>query len=99
MPAVTRMGEKLFGDKYYDDVEPTNLDLLSTIRVPKNLLYLTDRLPKPMYESAEKLRNRSHEHEELKRRTHDGSDSAGNLPELTTRKGAHQNSKSVRASN
>ena len=25
------------------------MELLSTIRVPKNLLYLTDRLPKPHY--------------------------------------------------
>ena len=28
--------------------------MLSTIRVPKNLMYLTDRLPKPQYVSAEK---------------------------------------------
>ncbi len=28
--------------------------MLSTIRVPKNLMYLTDRLPKPQYVSVEK---------------------------------------------
>lgn len=42
------MGERLFPDFY--DEEPIGQNaLLSTIRVPKNLLYLTDRLPKPSY--------------------------------------------------
>lgn len=46
MPAVIAMGEKLFMDDFYDDLEDSpNMELLSTIRVPKNLLYLTDRLP------------------------------------------------------
>ena len=54
LPAVIRMGEKLFKDQFYDDFQPQNNELLSTIRVPKNLLYLTDRLPKPNYDSAER---------------------------------------------
>ena len=46
MPAVVRMGEQLFMDGFYEDVEDLSQNqLLSTIRVPKNLLYLTDRLP------------------------------------------------------
>lgn len=52
MPQVTRIGEKLFGENFYEggaDFE-LNQELLKTIRVPKNLLYLTDRLPKPHYE-------------------------------------------------
>jgi hypothetical protein len=49
MPAVVHMGEQLFMDDFYDhdDNSPLKSELLSTIRVPKNLLYLTDRLPKP----------------------------------------------------
>lgn len=53
MPAVIRMGEQLFMDDFYDDdvgYSGGQNELLSTIRVPKNLLYLTDRLPKPSYE-------------------------------------------------
>jgi hypothetical protein len=43
---------------------------LSTIRVPKNLLYLTDRLPKPHYDSVDRSnRKRKEETEDLKRRT------------------------------
>jgi len=47
------------------------LNLLSTIRVPKNLLYLTDRLPKPLYDSDE--RRRREQEELLRRRTYEGS--------------------------
>jgi len=47
------------------------LNLLSTIRVPKNLLYLTDRLPKPQYDSDE--RRRREQEELLRRRTYEGS--------------------------
>lgn len=44
------MGERIFGQEFYErSVEPP-IELLSTIRVPKNLLYLTDRLPKAHYE-------------------------------------------------
>lgn len=50
MPAVKKMGERLFKD-FYDEFDPPQQNqLLSTIRVPKNLLYLTDRLPKPSYD-------------------------------------------------
>ena len=56
MPAVVKMSEKLFKDLYFDDFTPNN-ELLSTIRVPKNLLYLTDRLPKPHYDSEVRRRN------------------------------------------
>lgn len=52
MPIVRKMGEKIFMDEFYDDMDYVpNMELLSTIRVPKNLLYLTDRLPKPHYDS------------------------------------------------
>jgi hypothetical protein len=37
------------------------MNLLSTIRVPKNLLYLTDRLPKPMYDSDDRKRREKEE--------------------------------------
>ena len=69
MPAVVKMGEALFLDDFYDDLQesPTN-QLLSTIRVPKNLLYLTDRLPQASYSNDSKIRNRSTD-EETKRRT------------------------------
>jgi NIMA (never in mitosis gene a)-related kinase 1/4/5 len=75
-PAVVRMGEQLFMDDFYDDMEdsPKNNELLSTIRVPKNLLYLTDRLPKPSYAINEPVRNRSTEEETKKRRTQEPSD-------------------------
>ena len=47
------------------------MNLLSTIRVPKNLLYLTDRLPKPAYDSDSHKRR---EQEELLRwRTYEGT--------------------------
>lgn len=50
MPAVRKAGERIFGSNFADEVgESQQLDLLSTITVPKNLLYLTDRLPKPHY--------------------------------------------------
>jgi hypothetical protein len=49
MPIIRKRMEKLFPsqDEFYD----SQSSLLNTIRVPKNLLYLTDRLPKPSYES------------------------------------------------
>ena len=69
MPAVIHMGEQLFLDDFYDDIEesPAQNELLSTIRVPKNLLYLTDRLPKPMYDRN--IKNRSVEDGESKSKT------------------------------
>ena len=52
------MGEKLFGDDFYVQSDGQS-DMLKTIRVPKNLLYLTDRLPKPHYEDSS-TRNKAH---------------------------------------
>ena len=46
MAPVRKKIDKLFPDNDFDNLEP-QVNLLSTIRVPKNLLYLTDRLPKP----------------------------------------------------
>lgn len=63
MPIVRKKIEKLFPNEIFDD-EKGELNLLSTIRVPKNLLYLTDRLPKPQYDSDERRRR---EQEELLR--------------------------------
>ena len=59
-------------DDFYSDNEesPLKMELLSTIRVPKNLLYLTDRLPKPSYERDSTIRNRSQD-EENKRKTYE----------------------------
>lgn len=50
MPAVRKKVERLFPNENFDDAD-AQMNLLSTIRVPKNLLYLTDRLPKPAYDS------------------------------------------------
>ena len=46
LPIVRKKMDKLFPRHIFDDEDP-QMNLLSTIRVPKNLLYLTDRLPKP----------------------------------------------------
>ena len=94
MPAVVRMGEKLFEDEFFSEESPRN-ELLSTIRVPKNLLYLTDRLPKPMYDSTEKLRHRSQD-EEKKRRTTKDPD---NLPQISKYNNAPKNSKNRKLDN
>lgn len=59
MPIVKKKIEKLFPSDFDDFDQQTNL--LSTIRVPKNLLYLTDRLPKPMYDSGERRRREQDE--------------------------------------
>lgn len=64
------------------------MNLLSTIRVPKNLLYLTDRLPKPAYDSDDRRRR---EQEELLRwRTYEGTQlvHAQMLPELSSNQGS-----------
>jgi NIMA (never in mitosis gene a)-related kinase len=54
LPIVRKKIEKLFPEDFDDMISQNNL--LSTIRVPKNLLYLTDRLPKPAYTSDERKR-------------------------------------------
>lgn len=70
MPIVRKKTEKLFQNDIFDD-QNEQVNLLSTIRVPKNLLYLTDRLPKPQYDSDELKRR---EQEELLRwRTYEGT--------------------------
>ena len=60
MPIVRKKIEKLMLSDHFDD-QNTELNLLSTIRVPKNLLYLTDRLPKPQYDSDERRRREQEE--------------------------------------
>jgi NIMA (never in mitosis gene a)-related kinase 1/4/5 len=79
MPVVRKKVEKLFGNDFFFDEEP-QLNLLSTIRVPKNLLYLTDRLPKPMYDSAE--HDRREKEELLRRRTYEGNGGSQMLPDV-----------------
>jgi len=70
MSVTKKKIERLFPDNDFDNLEP-QLNLLSTIRVPKNLLYLTDRLPKPNYASeAHKMREAE---EMLRWRTYEGS--------------------------
>ena len=69
MPVVKKKCEKLFPEDFFFDEEP-QMNLLSTIRVPKNLLYLTDRLPKPNYDADRSLREKE---EMLRRRTYEGS--------------------------
>ena len=54
MPIIRKKIEKLFPGEF-EESDP-QLNLLSTIRVPKNLLYLTDRLPKPAYDSDARKR-------------------------------------------
>ena len=83
MPAVRKMGERLFRDFYDDFDSPQQNQLLSTIRVPKNLLYLTDRLPKPSYDS-ESTRNLKKKTQSVeKRRITDGDDdNMSLLPDL-----------------
>jgi hypothetical protein len=78
MPSIKKRLEKLFPeeDKFYD----SQTDLLNTIRVPKNLLYLTDRLPKPNYE-----KKRKEEDERLKRKTYDPANNPM-LPEIKNQK-------------
>lgn len=62
LPQVRKMGEKLFGFDFFDDTYNPQMNLLQTIKVPKNLLYLTDRLPKPHYESV----SRDQQHQKIK---------------------------------
>jgi len=52
LPIVKNKYKKLFPEDFFYETDP-QINLLSTIRVPKNLLYLTDRLPKPNYDNDE----------------------------------------------
>ena len=71
----------LFPDEVFDDDNDKQANLLSTIRVPKNLLYLTDHLPKPTYDS-EKRKIKMKE-ENLRRRTYEGSSQL--LPDISSK--------------
>ena len=66
MPIVKKRIEKLFPEEQFYGSQS---NLLSTIRVPKNLLYLTDRLPKPNYDIDRK--RAMEEEERIRRKTHD----------------------------
>jgi hypothetical protein len=83
MPAVRKMGERLFKDFYDDFDSPQQNQLLSTIRVPKNLLYLTDRLPKPSYDT-DSTRNLKKKTESVEKRliTDGEDDNMSLLPDL-----------------
>lgn len=82
MKIIKKKIEKLFPDNDFDSLEPQP-NLLSTIRVPKNLLYLTDRLPKPNYGSeSRKMRNQD---EIMRRRTYEASQT---LPDINTKHGS-----------
>ena len=59
LPIVKKKIEKLFPEDF-EMIDP-QMNLLSTIRVPKNLLYLTDRLPKPAYDPADRRRREAEE--------------------------------------
>jgi hypothetical protein len=77
MPIIRKRIEKLFPEDFLYDTQ-NSLNLLNTIKVPKNLLYLTDRLPKPNYTSEEKRRRE--QEELLRRRTYEGSSAL--LPDI-----------------
>ena len=70
MPVIKKKAERLFPEDFFYETD-SQMNLLSTIRVPKNLLYLTDRLPKPNYDSDEQRRREKEEI--LRRRTYEGS--------------------------
>lgn len=87
MPIIKKKVDKFFPKDY---MYASQSSLLKTIRVPKNLMYLTDRLPKPNYEdnsqglSAEKKRREQEEWN--KRRTHDAGDGITNMKQANSRK-------------
>lgn len=86
------MTEKLFGlGSYRDDIEDTQMQLLQTIKVPKNLLYLTDRLPKPHYE-VEKAQQKKSKKSKIR---HSSAD-ADEVPPFVNRKN-NQHYQSVQA--
>lgn len=57
MPSIQRWISKLFPNETFDD--PEQNVLLQTIRVTKNLMFLTDKLPKPFYDDEQNKRNTS----------------------------------------
>lgn len=70
MPVVRKKTEKYFPN---DFMYASQSSLLKTIRVPKNLMYLTDRLPKPNYNESSQGFSQERE-EQNKRRTHDAGE-------------------------
>ncbi len=72
MKLVKKRMAQFFKEEEFDD---TKSILLSTIRVPKNLLYLTDRLPKPNY-----AKERRTQEEDLRRKTYDNNEKM--LPDI-----------------
>ena len=52
LPIVMNKIQELFPEDFFYDTDQKNFNLLSTIRVPKNLLYLTDKLPKANYKEV-----------------------------------------------
>lgn len=40
---------KRMDDKFLNEVDEESIDLLNTIKIPKNIHFLTGRLPKPNY--------------------------------------------------
>lgn len=70
LPFVKEKIEKLFPEDFFSPESP-KMDMLNTVRIPKNLLYLTDRLPKPDY-GEETLRKMNEE--KVRRRTYENSE-------------------------
>jgi NIMA (never in mitosis gene a)-related kinase len=93
MPVIRAKSQKLFPQDFFDP-DPPQMNLLSTIRVPKNLLYLTDRLPKPNYDSDEKARREKEEL--LRRRTYEGSSAL--LPDIQHSNGTSGGNGSIQGS-
>jgi NIMA (never in mitosis gene a)-related kinase len=71
LPIVQHKMQQLFPEDFFYETEGQNFNLLSTIRVPKNLLYLTDKLPKPNY-STESGPTHREAQELIKRKTVNG---------------------------
>jgi len=85
MPVIRKMSQRLFKeDPFEEESQWSNAELLSTIRVPRNLLYLTDKLPKPTYDSSSRksLTKAQHSNEKLNRRTQDPTTSLP-VPEVS----------------
>jgi NIMA (never in mitosis gene a)-related kinase len=71
LPIVVDKIQQLFPEDFFFDSDDKKFNLLSTIRVPKNLLYLTDKLPKPNYETEGGVTQRDAQ-EAVKRKTLNG---------------------------
>jgi len=85
MPMVRKRIEKLFPSDWQNDTQSI---LLSTIRVPKNLLYLTDRLPKPKYKETgyNSFGEESRKHDEEEKMRRKTTDAQSMLPEIRSQK-------------